>query len=283
MRKITKVISSVLCVTSLITMFSFNVVFAQSNDSKSAVIKEIKLDKNDELDKIVMNSDAYKKRMADFPDAKRVSKTESYVKVDLSKAVKNQKTQYTKDEYLKEISVSTANTLSATTSDLSRNYGWMRVSLSSYLLSGSQYEIEFAYTWLTQPYFTLPDAVVIGADSNFSIDTSTVWLGHHFVTPDNQIHTTVYTYYGTELNCVGANTYGANVPMELGDGTRTITAYGSMTARGYLNSSTAKYFGSYGHRQVSLSNEFSFDPVSLLFSFSFTPSYDEAALSNIVP
>lgn len=269
-------------ISILTTMFLLCLILSISAFASTSALK---LDSTSSLDNIFKNSQSYKDLIKKDPGAKLMSRNEMYYKMEINDDNTITKTSYTPTEY----ALTTNNTIQSsniTPLNITKSFGWINVSTYAYKETSGKYFVSFTYNWITVPYWQLTDAIVIGADSNLLLSTTSVYAYHNVSFTDNSQNNYVFNWNNPDMQCRGANTYGINVSLmpKSYNGPRVTNAYGGISAEGILtNQVGAKYFGGYGHRQITVgSPTFSYSPGAPGFCFSFQPSYDEANLSDTV-
>lgn len=210
------------------------------------------------------------------------SKAKAFGKTTLSNPNNIIKTKYTKEEYEAEETKNNNSDIDIYGVSGDKTFSWIYVRMYGHKSSNGRYAFSFAYEWLKQPFFQGKDAIVIGADSNWPIKSSTI-SGYHINKVSGKIFRTDYNWYSEDLKSRGANTYGINVNLT-STSLSTSTAYGAISCEAepsQSNTRAGKVFGGYAHRQGTINFDFSFNPSDFSFNLGLSPgfTYDEATLS----
>jgi hypothetical protein len=277
MRKLFSVVLSLLLVLSGTQMTAK----ASSEQEKVSFsnLKEVKLTKANKHDKIFLESDGYQKYLKENPGSKVVTKEQQYYKLEQDENGEIIRKQCTPSEYnlqvAKEDLLSQSSTYASVS--LTKPYGWISVTIYGVVNSSNNYYLAFSYNWDKVPFFASTDAVVLGAAEALPINFTTITAQHHVVAEKQYNYSYDYLYY--DMKNRGTNTFGLNVPLR-------VSSYGTSDAWGIIGANAsrqgsgidrANIWGSYGHREITVSNfSFSFSASGCSFGFPTTPTYDEA-------
>lgn len=241
--------------------------------------KTLEFDKSNELDRIVLESEAYQELIAKDPTYELVSRDRLYYKIEKVEG-KTKKTAFTEEQYDKEMLKEKEEAVQGITTD--KSYGWIYVSMYGLVNYSGSYFISFSYSWLQVPFFASTDALVIGAADSLPITSESLKVKHTVVADTTYEYN--YSWSSPDMKSRGTNTYGINVPLKVSGIYATTKCSGIISANAIRESSNitaAKIFGSYGHRELTISStSFSFSASGLSFSFPLGLTYDEAPVST---